>query len=223
MSGGMNKTYWENELRSTEAAYRFERGYKLLYCPWKTLDGHKLVFLSLNPGARTPRGSDPMEQLVSDERGNSYEIDQSNSRSPMSDQFLRLCKFMQVEPAEVLTGVVAPFRSVSWEALTDLQQQASMDLGRRFWNRALRSSPRDAAIIVCSAKATKLVVSLLDATLEKDMPSGWGTCLIRRYRTQEGRPIVGLPHLSRFKLFARAECRPFLKKALGCRAAHERK
>ncbi len=177
----MNRTYWENELRNSEATYRFERGYKLLYCPWKTLDHHKLVFLSLNPGARTPRGSDPKEQLVSVERGNSYEIDLSNSRSPISDQFMRLCEFMPVEPAEVLTGVVAPFRSASWEALTVRQRQASMDFGRRFWGRALRSSPRDAAIIVCSARARKLVVSLLDATLEKELPSGW-----RRYRKFAG-------------------------------------
>ena len=210
----MNRTYWENELRTIETAHRFERGYKLLYCPWKTLNRHELVFLSLNPGARTPRGSNPMEKLVSDERGNSYSIDHSNSCSPMSDQFLRLCEFMQVEPLEVLTGVVAPFRSASWEALTVPQRQASIDFGRRFWEGALRSSPRDAAIIVCSTRAGKLVVSLLDATLEKELQSGWGHYRIRRYRTHEGRPIVGLPHLSRFKLFGRAESKPFLKNAL---------
>ena len=103
----MNRTNWDNKLREIEAAYRFKRGYKLLYCPWETLDHHKLVFLSLNPGARTPHGSDPIEQAISDERGNSYEVEQFNSRSPISDQFLRLCEFMAVAPAEVLTGVVA--------------------------------------------------------------------------------------------------------------------
>ena len=134
----MNRTYWKNQLRKIEAAYRFERGYKLLYCPWETLDHHKLVFLSLNPGARTPHGSGPIEQAVSDERGNSYEVEQFNSCSPISDQFLRLCAFMAVAPAEVLTGVVAPFRSASWEALTVRQRDASMDFGQRFWDRALR-------------------------------------------------------------------------------------
>ena len=70
----MNKAHWENELQKVEAAYRFERGYKLLYCPWKTIDRHNLIFLSLNPGARTPLGADPSERAISDERGNSYEI-----------------------------------------------------------------------------------------------------------------------------------------------------
>ena len=210
----MNRTYWENQLRKIEAAYRFERGYKLLYCPWETLDHHKLVFLSLNPGARTPRGSDPIEQGVSDERGNSYEVEQFNSRSPISDQFLRLCAFMAVAPAEVLTGVVAPFRSASWEALTVRQRDASMDFGQRFWDRALRLSPHNAGIIVCSRRAANLVVSLLGASLEKELGTGWGHYRIRRYRTKEDRLIVGLPHLSRFKLFGRAKSEPYLKAAL---------
>ena len=210
----MNRTNWDNKLRKIEAAYRFKRGYKLLYCPWETLDRHKLVFLSLNPGARTPHGSDPIEQAISDERGNSYEVEQFNSRSPISDQFLRLCDFMAVAPAEVLTGVVAPFRSASWDALTVRQRDASMELGRRFWDRALRLSPRDAGIIVCSKKASNLVVSLLGAILEKELGTGWGHYRIRRYRTSAGRLIVSLPHLSRFKLFGRAKSKPYLKAAL---------
>lgn len=210
----MNREFWRNELEKTAAGNRFGRGYKLLYCPWETLDRHRLVFLSLNPGARTPLGSDPAERLVSDERGNSYEFDRTISRSPMSEQFLRLCGFVNVAPAEVLTGVMAPFRSGNWEALTKRQREASMAFGRRFWSRALQMSGSGAGIVVCSRAATKVVVSLLGASLEKELESGWGTCRLRRFRTGDGRLIVGLPHLSRFRLFSRTESEPHLGRAL---------
>ena len=209
----MNKRFSENELRRIEAAHRFEHGYKLLYCPWKTLDSHKLVFLSLNPGARTPHRSDPSEKLVSDERGNSYEVEQFTSQSPITNQFLRLCNFLDVAPAEVLTGVVAPFRSSKWDALAVPQRTASMDFGRWFWGKVLRSSIRNEPIIVCSGTAAKLVVSVLGATLDDELESGWGHYLIRRYRTDQGRVIVQLPHLSRFKLFGRAKSEPYLRVA----------
>ena len=210
----MDKTDWENKLRNIEAAYRFEYGYKLLYCPWETIDHHKLVFLSLNPGTRTPHGCDPVEGTISDERGNSYEVEQFNSRSPISGQFLRMCEFLGVAPTEVLTGAVAPFRSQSWKALTDRQRDASLDFGRRFWGRALQSRPQNTGIIACSKRAANLVVSLLGANLEKELGTGWGHYRIRRFRTKEGRLIVGLPHLSRFKLFGRAESEPYLEAAL---------
>ena len=74
---GIEQRVLGSEAEKAAVADRFGRGYKLLYCPWETLDRHRLVFLSLNPGVGMPLGSNSVEPLVCDERGNSYELDQS--------------------------------------------------------------------------------------------------------------------------------------------------
>lgn len=209
----MRRRYWENELRKVEAAHGFERGYKLLYCPWRTIHSHKLVFLSLNPGGRTPHGTNPSERCISDERGNSYEVDQRRTRSPISAQFLSLCEFVEVAPTDVLAGVVAPFRSDSWGDLTVPQREAALDFGRRFWGRVLREQALGKPIVVCSKEAADLVVSVLGARFDDEFDAGWGRVRIRRYRTKCKRIIVHLPHLSRFRLFGRVESEPYLRAA----------
>ena len=70
-----------------------------------------------------------------------------------------------------------------------------------------------APIVVCSREAADLVVQVLGATIEKELDSGWGNIRIRRYRTDRGRVIVRLPHLSRFRLFGRRKSEPYLRVA----------
>ena len=40
---------------------------------------------------------------MSDERGNSYEVEKEISKSPITPQFLNLCEFLETEPKNVLT------------------------------------------------------------------------------------------------------------------------
>ena len=211
----MNKTYWGREIRRVESAYGFERGYQLLYCPWKTINRHEMTFLSLNPGGRTPHEANPNRRLISDERGNSYEVERDTSRSPIASQFLRLCEFKGLRPSEVLAGALAPFRSDRWSSLTSPRREASLDVGRRFWTAVLRQSAPDKPIVVCSKPAADIVKSMLGARCERKLPAGWGSVSIRRYRAADNRLIVHLPHLSRYKLFGRAESKPYLIAAFG--------
>ncbi|SFP84005.1 hypothetical protein SAMN04488047_11421 [Tranquillimonas alkanivorans] len=212
MSDWMNRDVWDARLEEAERAGGFQQGYKLLYCPWATLEGSDLTFLSLNPG-RPPH--DAELRVVSDERGNSYEVERSITRSPITDQFLRMCVFLDVAPSRVLTGVVAPFRSDGWASFSPDQKAAALEVGRAFWTEALASSMRRGPIVVCSDQAARMVTDILGAKHEDVLPAGWGNISIRVFHGSEGQRIVQLPHLSRFKLFGRRQSDPMLARAFG--------
>lgn len=194
------RKYWSDRLRQEEVAHDFGQGYKLLYCPWKILEGSDLTFLSLNPG-RLP--NDAELRIVSDERGNSYEVERAVTQSPITEQFLRMCGFLRVDSSRVLTGVVAPFRSTGWDGLSRAQKAASLNLGRDFWSEALTMPGRRGPIVVCSEQAARLAVDILGARHEVSLPAGWGSIRLHRFRGKEGQTVVHLPHLSRFRLFGR--------------------
>ena len=200
---------WSDRLRQAEAAHGFDQGYKLLYCPWETLQGSDLTFLSLNPG-RPP--NDAELRVLSDERGNSYEVERAVTQSPITDQFLRMCGFLRIEPSRVLTGVVAPFRSAGWDGMSRAQKAAALDLGRAFWSEALAAPGRQGPIVVCSDQAARLVVDILGAQHEASFPAGWGNIRVHRFRGRDGQVVVHLPHLSRFRLFGRAPSEAALKR-----------
>lgn len=195
----MDRDLWENELRLAEAELGFVDGFKLVYGPWETLEQAEVAFLSLNPGRAPHRAA---SRMISDERGNFYEVERSTARSPITDQFLRLAELLDVRPCDILTGVAAPFRSDSWGGLTDRQRRGALALGKRFWEAPL-SRPELRLIVVCSKPAADLVVEVTKASPVDEYPAGWGGVKLRRYCVQPDRKIVHLPHLSRFKLLGR--------------------
>lgn len=88
LNSGRTREDWDQELRRLESELCFNEGFKPLYCPWSTLETGRVAFLSLNPG-RAP--DDAEMRVVSDERGNSYEVERETTKSPLTDQFLKLC------------------------------------------------------------------------------------------------------------------------------------
>ena len=209
----MNKDYWKEKLSTLERDYNFEDGYKLLYSPWDTIGKVKTAFVSLNPGkaAAGDKALGPAKsRVVSEERGNSYEIEASLTKSPLPEQFLNLCYFLKVRPNEVLTGVVCPFRGKRWEDFNKDQKDIGLGIGREFWSKALAKNIE--LVITIGKDATGLIVDLLQAKPEDEIPSGWGSIKLRRYiNNTKGIKVVQLPHLSTFKLFSRPECRLPLK------------
>jgi hypothetical protein len=208
----MDRETWAARLRETEEGFGFTQGYKLLYCPWSTLEGSDLTFLSLNPG-RPPISAEL--RVVSDERGNSYEVEKETTRSPITDQFMKMCTFLRIEPRRVLTGVVAPFRSDGWDSLSREQRAVGLGIGRDFWRQALAAPGRTGPIIVCSDQAARVVCEVLRARPETSLPAGWGSIRIHRFIGDEGEMIVQLPHLSRFRLFGRAASEAAFAEVLG--------
>lgn len=205
-----DKDFWTDLLLQQETAIGFSQGFKLLYCPWRTIDVGTVAFISLNPG-RAP--DDAELRIASDERGNSYEVERASTVSPITDQFLRLCTFIQVNPGHVLTGVAAPFRSGSWAQLSREQRNGSLELGRRFWGAAL-NQPRINKIIAVSNEASNLAVGVTRSRIIREIPSGWGNIKIRVFENLNGVRVVQLPHLSRFRLFGRSESESYLAEAL---------
>lgn len=207
----LDRKEWAGRLATEERRLGFRDGYKLLYCPWATIGRTKAAFISLNPGGRAPVGADM--RVVSDERGNSYEVERLTTRSPITDQFLRFCAMIDVAPADVLTGVAAPFRSDDWGGLSPAQRRASLDLGLAFWSAALAAA-RPRLVVAVSSEAADLACRATGARFEREAPSGWGDIRLRRHRTPDGAIVVQLPHLSRFRLFGRAESDPALRDIL---------
>jgi hypothetical protein len=60
----MEKKTWEGRLNKIATDYQFDDGYKLLYCPWSTIETSTLAFISLNPGT-APSGA--QKNLASDD------------------------------------------------------------------------------------------------------------------------------------------------------------
>ena len=135
-----------------------------------------MAFLSLNPG-RAPIDAD--KRTISDERGNSYEVEEYTTKSPITDQFLRLARFLGCPLKDILTGVVAPFRSDECVGLSDQQKSGALALGWKFWVDPLRRHDLR-LILACSKEAATLVVDITDASLEIETLAGWGNVKLRR-------------------------------------------
>lgn len=201
---------WQGLLAAEERRLGLTQGFKMLYGPWSSLGTASVAFLSLKPGAAPP-GADL--RTVSDERGNSYKIERSTTVSPITEQFLALAALLGHAPREILSGVVAPFRAAAWEEMTAAQKDGALALGRRFWAGPL-ARPDLRLVLAVSQEAADLVVALTGAALEAEIPAGWGNLRLRRYRTGDGRTVVHLPHLSRFRLLSRASSREAVARAL---------
>ena len=102
----MNRRYWTKKLKEAETELGFIDGYRFVYGPWATLDKAKIAFLSLNPGRGKNLDKATMRD-ISDERGNTYEVEQGKIKSPIVDQFLRLGVRVAMERKP---GVFASFR-----------------------------------------------------------------------------------------------------------------
>ena len=197
----MNRRYWTKKLNEAETELGFIDGYRFVYGPWATLDKAKIAFLSLNPGRGKNLDKATMRD-ISNERGNTYEVEQGKIKSPIVDQFLRLAKLLGRQPADILTGVIAPFRSKDWDTLTEPQQKESLDLGRRFWMGPL-SRPDLRLIIASGNLVAREVVGITEAHFDDEACAGWGYIKLRRYRLPGGKVILHLPHLSHFRLLSR--------------------
>ena len=198
----ISKTKWLDKIESVEQSHQFTDGFKLLYCPWSTIDGSELAFVSLNPG-RPP--NDAELRAISDERGNSYEIEQLTTKSPLTAQFIKFASFMNIKPSSILTGVVCPFRGNRWNDFTREQKRAGLSLGREFWYESTKENVK--LIVTLGNEATNSINDLFNAKLKDEIASGWGDIKLRRYCSNDGIEIIQLPHLSTFKLFSNEKCR----------------
>lgn len=194
---------WSQLLNRKSQELKFADGFHLLFCPWQTLYSANVVFISLNPD----RTEHENKFRTEDERGNSYEVEARTTLSPLTAQFLAVCKRLGISASEVLTGVAMPFRSNDWKTLGREQKAEGLAIGKEFWAEALEANEgRVRLFITVSDEARKLALQLTNATEEMRIRSGWSNTQLVRYRNKSGQHVVSLPHLSSFRLFSRSEC-----------------
>jgi|TARA_B100000315_G_scaffold167405_1_gene155940 hypothetical protein len=197
------KEWWEDRLNKLEKSHSFNLGYKLLCCPWKTIEDATHAFISLNPGAATP--VDAQIRCTSEERGNSYFIERYTTRSPITEQYIKLIELLAINPNKVLTGYAHPFRSAAWSDFNSVEKDAGLELGVDFWKMVLDQG-RIKTVIITGSDLSKTFVDRMGAHQETQIPSGWNPTSLTKHRTDKNIEIISLPHLSRFKLLSRANC-----------------
>lgn len=198
----LSYNFWDKQIASEAERLGFNDGYKILYGPWETIENADTVFLSLNPG-RPPHGADLFN--ISDERGNSYEVEKYTTSSPITAQFLALADLLELKPEQILTGTVAPFRSDRWMSLSLSQRRGALEIGKKFWADVFAAN-RPKRVICCCPQAGKITSEILEATLEMTTSSGWGNTSLHRFRAKDGALVAQIPHLSTFKLLSRPAC-----------------
>lgn len=209
-TASLTREDWSARLHEAEVALGLSDGFKFVCGPWSTLSSARVAFLSLKPG-RPPDDADL--RVVSDERGNSYRVERATTKSPITEQFLALAEMLGEEPDAILAGFVAPFRAIAWADLDTRQQEEALALGRAFWTDPLNRADLK-LIIACSREAAELVCAITRAVPELEVTAGWGNLKLLRHRTPDGRKIVHLPHLSRFRLLGRPKSEAALREIL---------
>jgi hypothetical protein len=211
-------------VKSIETAYEklgHDLGWRFLYSPANTIGPDtRMVFLGLNPG-----GSHYEAPVPSVEEGNAYRIEhwgKDGGHNGLQTQVHRLYEILarkvgqQSAPKlmdQTLTANFCPFRSPNWKSLS--RKRESVRFSHELWFSVLdRVSP---SVIIClSDMPFDYVESVLLARgfriIEKIKPlTGWGdvTYSQAKYSSLDEKEVlmVRLPHLSRYKIFGKPECR----------------
>ena len=143
--------------------------------------------------------------MISDENGNSFEVEVDITKSPLTEQFHRLTDFLNVAPTSILTGAFCPFRSDEWDDFSSEMKDIGFEIGKKFWYSAIRKNEINLIITLGHGKIlnetlTMPIAEEFDAKLDKEIILGNNWCCLRRY-IGENIKIIQLPHLSRFRIF----------------------
>lgn len=176
-----------------------EMGWRFITCPERNLYTAPIALITLQPAGETPHGPE-----WSCEEGSAYEIESWEGkpigRHILQVQIQRLCEMLNIAPADLFSAHYVPFRSPSWEIMP--RKKEALAFSHQLWAWAF--SRMVARTVICLGNKARLeTAKLTGATLEMRLPSKWGNTFIYRYKTIDGRTLIGLPHLSRYQLFSR--------------------
>ena len=203
---------------------RYQLGWRFLTCSRKVLDGTpQIALITLNPGGEEQRPDHPRNSC---EEGCAY-LDESwkNGKPPgeatlqiqVRKMFAELAEKLEYPgtPEELLeeslSGYFIPFRSPDMESLS--HKREALDFGESIWSSILESVRP--GLIICIGKDTyKRLKSLvprvygLSGANHIPIKTGWGNSEadIVEFDENPKTKLLGLPHLSTFKLFSRAGC-----------------
>ena len=189
----------EIEKKSRELSYNF--GWRFITCPEAQRATAKLLLVSLNPAGREVHGP-----AWSQEEGSAYRVESWNGlpqgTSPLQRQVQALFAMLGLTDDQVFSAHYVPFRSPSWAELK--HRDAAEQYARELWRWLLPRVQFERIICIGKDRPGKPLAALLGAKLEVSLPVGWGDIKADRYRLEDGRTLIALPHLSRFALFGRS-------------------
>jgi hypothetical protein len=176
-------------------------GWRFMMAPERNLVSSEVAIIALNPGGTRRHGPS-----WSQEDGNAYVVESWGGKSagsdPLQRQIQRMCQVLTIDPGRTFTSQYVPFRSNAWSELP--RQKEALAFARRLWVWALAQSKARTLICVGKNIVAPDIAQLIGAHYVDAVPAGWGDQTIARYRTADGRLVLGLPHLGRFGLFNRA-------------------
>jgi len=178
----------------------YSAGWRFIMTPERTLANAEVAIIGLNPGGNRRHGP-PWSQ----EEGNAYFIESWGGKiaggDPLQRQVQRMCQVLGVRKDDVFAAQFVPFRSNRWKELP--RRREALAFSRQLWSWALPQMK--AKLFLCIGKdVAPEVAGLLGASWVGAVQAHWGNHTIDRYRTPDGRLILGLPHLGTYKLFSRA-------------------
>lgn len=200
----------EDRIEQEYVAGGYGLGWRLLYSPAKTLCGARVAFIGLNPGGR---GECPDQAKFAMSSGSAYEDEVwekgcDPGESPLQRQVRMLLKLIGEQPSEVLAGNLVPFRSPDWKTLPN--RESALRFGKSLWRKILAQA-RPSLVIAMGAESRDAMADILCVDRLEKVPVNWDKVSARRGEFLGG-TLIGIPHLSRYTIFGRAESEGALKK-----------
>ena len=183
-------------------------GWRLLYSPVAVLAGARVAFIGLNPGGRV---APPEHSQLAMQTGSAYVEEvwgegRPAGCSPLQQQVRALFALLHVQPEEVLAGNLVPFRSPDWASLRN--PETVLKFSRQLW-RDIFGSVRPSLVIAMGKVPTIEMAKILNVSDSEVLPVGWKRSGATR-ATGNGVTLIGLPHLSRFRIIGRPASEPFV-------------
>lgn len=186
------------------------QGWRFLYSHRAVLNGADVAIIGLNPGG----GEQIAEHGVFDvPAGTSAYIHESwkgypEGSEPLQLQIRALCRWLNVEPRNVLAGNFIPWRSRSWQTLVD--QRGAIDFASHLWSDIFQTvEPR--LIVAIGLDTGAHIAKVLQTAATTKVGIGWGN-YSATIATNGRQRLIAFPHLSRFRIMDRPKSREALAK-----------
>jgi uncharacterized protein (DUF697 family) len=188
----------------------YKLGWRFLTSPERNIDTASVALITINPGGNV---FEPARYSVED--GSAYVIESWKDCPPgqqaLQRQVQQMFEIMNIDPKDVLSGYLVPFRSRNWADLP--RKSEALKFGAGLWREVF--APRRVKTVIAFGKDTAPYVSdILGARFSRKISAGWGDQTIDEYSFGiDGRMLV-LPHLSRYALFGREPSESAFRAAL---------
>lgn len=198
-------------------------GWRFLYTPRSTFRPRvQIAVLALNPGGQryaTPSISYENGNAFRDERG--WRDDEPELLNPFQEQMIKLFAVLSrglrhADPDEImkdsLVANLCPYRSASWSKLSS--KDAALATAHKIWTDAFQVVKPKIMVTLGRVVLNELrgikPEWFADSRRTRQIPTSWGAVECMLAGPARSSPLViGLPHLSRFKVFGRPEGRRF--------------